>query len=197
MKICLVTAFRNNIKTKTMNNVNSPNGQGGFQSGSFRVCDCAVPEPRMKCSENGNTSYCAKCSRSCRVSNTKEIEIYGVIDFLTTPLVIGGFYIGRKESTEEFFKDVEHTMQFYDKGLLKDFVEYNPLRTNKVKKEAVNDKIHYDGKGRWETESFRVNSRKIIENLKATRIHFLDTPAGRKWENIVAWRIAQKENKKK
>ena len=71
MKICLVTAFRNNIKTKTMNNVNSPNGQGGF-------------------------------------------------------------------NTVEFMK-----------------------------------------------------------NIKSDRIHFLDTPAGRKWENIVAWRIAQKENKKK
>jgi len=91
-----------------MNNVNSPNGQGGFQSGSFRLCDCAIPEPRMKCSENGNTSYCAICSRGLR---------------------------------------------------------FNP--------------------------------EEFLKNIKASKVHFLDTPAGRKWENIVSWRIAQKENKKK
>jgi len=41
------------------------------------------------------------------------------------------------------------------------------------------------------------NTGEFMKNIKATRIHFLDTPEGRKWENIVAWRIAQKENKKK
>lgn len=61
----------------------------------------------------------------------------------------------------------------------------------------MNDTIHYDGKGGWQTEGYRVKVKKLVENLKADRIHFLDTPAGRDWDNIVAWRIAQKENKKK
>lgn len=40
------------------------------------------------------------------------------------------------------------------------------------------------------------NTVEFMKNIKSDRIHFLDTPAGRKWENIVSWRIAQKENKK-
>ena len=59
----------------------------------------------------------------------------------------------------------------------------------------MNDTIHYDGKGNWETESFRAKQKEV--NKKLGIIHFLDTPEGKDWFNIVAWRIAQKENKKK
>ena len=41
------------------------------------------------------------------------------------------------------------------------------------------------------------NTREFMKNIKSDRVHFLDTPAGRKWKNIVAWRIAQKASKKK
>jgi hypothetical protein len=95
-----------------MNDKIHHDGKGGFETESFRVksfrvCDCVLPEPRMKCSENGTGSYCAKCS--------------GV---------------------------------------------------------------------------FKVNAKEFTKNIKASRIHFLDTPAGRDWDNIVSWRNAQKENKK-
>jgi hypothetical protein len=159
-----------------MNNVNSPNGQGGFQSGSFRVCDCAVPEPRMKCSENGNTSYCGICSKS-----------FNHIHSLETSK--GKLWYDSEIERAEYMHQIGRNLLIPD-GYLEKIDSI-------LKEKRTDDKIHYDGKGGWETESFRVNSKKIIENLKATRIHFLDTPAGRKWENIVAWRIAQKENKKK
>lgn len=82
----------------------------------------------------------------------------------------------------------------------------------------MNDTIHHDRKGGFDTESFRRTKRcsacqiykatigtrcescdgLLKHLLKPTKpVHFLDTPAGRKWENIVAWRIAQKENKNK
>jgi hypothetical protein len=74
----------------------------------------------------------------------------------------------------------------------------------------MNDTIHHDGRGGFETESFRAKSLLILKSRghhsdyltqlilqEAMKpIHFLDTPEGRKWENIVACRIAQKENKK-
>lgn len=77
------------------------------------------------------------------------------------------------------------------------------------KAKTMNDTIHYDEKGGWETDSYRAKKLLMIkargphseyltqavlkEAIKST--HFLDTPAGRKWENIVAWKKAQKESK--
>jgi hypothetical protein len=29
-----------------------------------RVCECKIPEPRIKNSENGISSYCNKCSKT-------------------------------------------------------------------------------------------------------------------------------------
>ena len=31
------------------------------------VCECVIPEPRGKCSENGILTYCSKCLRDYRV----------------------------------------------------------------------------------------------------------------------------------
>jgi len=84
----------------------------------------------------------------------------------------------------------------------------------------MNDTIHHDGKGGFETESFRSNSSRVsntkeievdgvkyflttpffaglTNNIIATKVHFLDTPAGRDWDNIVEWKKAQKVNKTK
>jgi hypothetical protein len=60
----------------------------------------------------------------------------------------------------------------------------------KLKSEIMNNVNSPNGQGGFNTGEF-------MKNVKASKVHFLDTPAGRKWENIVAWRIAQKENKKK
>lgn len=59
----------------------------------------------------------------------------------------------------------------------------------------MNDTMHHDGKGGWQMENVRV-TKEFMEHVIRPKVHFLDTPEGRKWENIVAWRIAQKENKK-
>jgi len=57
----------------------------------------------------------------------------------------------------------------------------------------MNDTIHYMGTSDWETESFRAK-QKELDNKNAA-LHFLDTPAGRDWDNIVEWKKAQKVNK--
>ena len=80
----------------------------------------------------------------------------------------------------------------------------------------MNDTIHHDGKGRFETESFREANRcSVCQIYNATigtrcescdgllkhllkltnQVHFLDTPSGRDWGNIAEWKKAQKENK--
>lgn len=78
-----------------------------------------------------------------------------------------------------------------------------------LKTKTMNDTIHHDGKGGFETESYRAKKLLMIkargphseyltqavlkEAIKTT--HFLDTPAGRDWDNIVEWKKAQKSNK--
>lgn len=57
-----------------MNDKIYPDGKGGFETESFRrsklrICECLVPEIRTKCSENGISSYCLKCSKSIKENN--------------------------------------------------------------------------------------------------------------------------------
>lgn len=59
----------------------------------------------------------------------------------------------------------------------------------------MNDTIHILENGGFETESFREANRKIADAVYG--VHFLDTPAGRDWDNIVEWKKAQKANKTK
>lgn len=78
----------------------------------------------------------------------------------------------------------------------------------------MNDTIYHDGKGGWETESFKKIDYGNLKNdgfrfttggmlskmlgilKKETKpTHFLDTPAGRDWDNIVEWKKVQKANK--
>lgn len=76
----------------------------------------------------------------------------------------------------------------------------------------MNDKIHYDGKGGWETESFRTKkllilksrgphsdylTQLILQEATTPIIHFLDTPEGKDWFEIEKWKKVQKANKTK
>jgi len=62
------------------------------------------------------------------------------------------------------------------------------MKQKNTKTKTMNNVNSPNGQGGFSTGEF-------MKNVKASRIHFLDTPAGRNWENIVAWRKAQKVNK--
>ena len=65
--------------------------------------------------------------------------------------------------------------------------------SRKVKSKIMNDTIHHDGKGGFETESFRAKQKEF--NKKRGIIHFLDTPEGKDWFKVEEWKKAHKANK--